>query len=279
MEDTVALVRYHDNIRETIAEGLRLLGGTGPLRVPVLIKPNICTTRDGTGHSVSDIEVVKVLVELINKTDNRTPIKIIESDSESKNADDTFAKFGYSQFCKERRELGFDVATLNLSRAPLVVVPFEGRYFKNPELPDALMMPHYFISVAVAKTHYLAYITGVMKNLFGVLPRKDKAFYHSRIHDVITDLAEIIRPDLNIVDARVGIEDWNGPTTHDIGVFLFGKQPVSVDAAMTLIMSLDPHDVEHLMHSINRELGSFSPTTIGESIESVRAKFKAPRIR
>jgi uncharacterized protein (DUF362 family) len=278
MIEPVALVRHTDNVKKTIEKGLGLLGGFGSLKAPVLIKPNICTMKDGTGHSVTDFHVVKALAELVHEVDNKIPIRIIESDSQSKNAEDSFAKFGYSQFCEERKQTGFDVSTLNLSRAPLTRLSFVGRYFNNPELPDVLVKPHYFISVAVAKTHYLAYITGALKNLFGVLPRKDMSFYHSRIHDVITDLAQIIRPELSIIDARVGVEDWNGPTIHNIGAFILGRQPVSVDAAMTLLMGLDPQNIEHLVNSRINGLGSFSPLIMGESIESLSVRFSPPRV-
>jgi uncharacterized protein (DUF362 family) len=275
--NTIALVKHKNSIRETLEEGLKLLGGFGPLKSPVLIKPNICTMKDGTGHSVTDTNVVKALIDLILEVDNGLSIKIIESDSESKNAEDAFVNFGYNQYCDEMKQSGFDVSTLNLSHAPLVKVTFEGQYFKNPELPEVLAKPHYFVSVAVAKTHYLAYITGVLKNLFGVLPRKNKSYYHSRIHDVITDLARIIRPELNIVDVRTGVEDWNGPKTHKIGAFILGRQPVSVDATMTLIMGLNPLDVKHLVLSKSHNLGSFNPSIAGEPIESIKVKFNPPR--
>jgi uncharacterized protein (DUF362 family) len=274
---TVALVKHKNSVKETLEEGLDLLGGFEHLKSPVLIKPNICTMRDGTGHSVTDTDVVKSVIDLILEVDDKLSVKIIESDSESKNAEDTFVKFNYNQYCEEKKQSGFDVSTFNLSLAPLAKIAFEGQYFKNPELPDILTRPHYFISIAAAKTHYLAYITGVLKNLFGVLPRKNKSFYHSRIHDVITDLARIIRPELNIVDARVGVEDWNGPTTHNIGAFILGREPVSVDVVMTLVMGLNPIDVGHLVLSKTHNLGSFNPTVVGESIEGIRVNFNLPR--
>ena len=275
--NSIALVKHKNSIGETLEEGLKLLGGFGTLKSPVLIKPNICTMKDGTGHSVTDTNVVKALIDLILEVDESLSVKIVESDSESKNAEDAFAQFGYNQYCEEMKQSGFDVSTFNLSSAPLVKITFEGQYFKNPELPEILIRPHYFISVAVAKTHYLSYITGALKNLFGVLPRKNKSFYHSRIHDVITDLARIIRPELSIVDARTGVEDWNGPKTHEIGAFILGGQPVSVDAIMTLMMGLNPFDVKHLVLSKSHNLGSFNPSVVGESIESIKAKFNAPR--
>ncbi len=237
--DSAVLIKYKQNIRSTLKEGLGHLGGFGDLKSPVLIKPNICTIKDGTGHSVTDIEVVRVIIDLLLETDSKLSIKIIESDSQSKNAEEAFAKFGYTKYCEDKQKNGFDVTTVDLSRLPLTKISFDGEYFKNPELPDILTRPHYFISVAVAKTHGLSYITGVLKNLFGVLPRKDMSFYHPKIHEIITDLARILRPELNIVDARVGVEDWNGPITHRIEAFILGRQPVSVDATMTRIFELD----------------------------------------
>ena len=101
-------------------------------------------------------------------------------------------------------------------------------------------------------------------------------FYHPQIHEVITDLARILRPELSIVDARVGVEDWNGPKTHKIGAFLLGRQPVSVDAVMTRIFELDPRHVGHLVKSSKYDLGLLEPNVIGEKIEDVKAKFSPP---
>ncbi|MCK5389863.1 MAG: DUF362 domain-containing protein, partial [Candidatus Thorarchaeota archaeon] len=236
--DSVALVKYKEDISSTLEEGLGHIGGFGDLKSPVLIKPNICTINDGTGHSVTDIEVVKAIIDLLLEIDSKLSINIIESDSQSKNAGEVFVKFGYTKFCEDKQNSGFDVSTVDLSCVPVTKISFDGEYFKDPELPDILTSPHYFISVAVAKTHELSYITGVLKNLFGVLPRKDMSVYHKQIHEIITDLARILRPELNIVDARVGVEDWNGPKKHRIGSFILGRQPVSVDATMTRIFEL-----------------------------------------
>ncbi len=274
--DSVALVKFEQSINRTLSIGLAYIGGFNEIHSPVLIKPNICTMKDGTGHSVTDIDVVKALVDLILDVDDKSSINIIESDSQSKNAEDAFVKFGYIEYSDEMREEGLDVTTVDLSKEPLERIQFDGLYFKNPELPKIIARPHYFISVAVAKTHYLSYITGVMKNLFGVLPRKDMSVYHSRIHDVITDLARIIKPQLNIIDARVGVEDWNGPKTHEIGVFILGKQPVSVDSVMTQMMNLDPRNIKHLVRSSNYNLGELNPEILGSKIHMVRTDFSSP---
>ncbi|NIW13826.1 MAG: DUF362 domain-containing protein, partial [Candidatus Thorarchaeota archaeon] len=119
-------------------------------------------------------------------------IKIVESDSESKFADEAFQIFGYRRLEEKFRNLGFDVSLVNLSRSPTVSAKLDGLYFKNPELPNVITGVKYFVSVAVAKTHYLTFVTGTMKNLFGLLPRKDQSFYHTNINEVIVDLNRLV---------------------------------------------------------------------------------------
>ncbi len=274
--DSVALVRYKDSISEALKEGLDHIGGFGSLESPVLVKPNICTISDGTGYSVTRVETVRALIELLLEIDEKLSIKIIESDSQSKFAEESFQKFGYNKLCQDMQGSGFDVTTVDLSKAPMKELNFLGEYFENPELPEILLDAGYFISVAIPKTHYLSFVTGVLKNLFGVLPRKDQGFYHSKINEVIVDLARIIRPNLNIVDARVGVEGWNGPKTRKLGAFIVGHGAVSVDATMTRIMGFKPQQVRHIMDTYDYDLGTVDPSVLGETIESLAVKFNSP---
>ena len=131
-QNSVALVKYKDSVKQALEEGLTHIGGFGALESPVLIKPNICTISDGTGYSVTRIETVKALVELLLKTDEKLTIKIIESDSQSKFAEESFQKFGYSQLCEDMQQTGFDVSTVDLSRTPLMELSFIGDFQSMP---------------------------------------------------------------------------------------------------------------------------------------------------
>ena len=275
--NSVALVKHKDNISKTLEEGLTYIGGFGDLASPVLIKPNICTMSDNTGYSVTRVETVKALVGLLLETDEKLSIRIIESDSESKNAEEAFQKFGYTKLCEEMEAAGFDVKTVDLSNTPLMELQFIGDYFRYPELPEIILSAGYFISLAIPKTHYLSFITGALKNLFGILPKKDQAFYHSKIDEVIVDLARIIRPNLSIIDARVGIEGWNGPKTRRLDAFILGHGAVSVDATMARIMGFEPEQIRHIMNSYVYGLGTIDPSIHGESIESIAVRFKPPK--
>lgn len=274
--DSVALVKYEGDVWKTLREGIELLGGFGVLKSPVIMKPNICAGVDKTGFAVTDVNVVEALVNLVVEEDRNLSIKIVESDSESKFADEAFEKFGYKSLEETLRNSGFDVSLVNLSRSPTISVKLDGLYFKNPELPNVITEPRYFISIAVAKTHPLTLVTGTLKNLFGLLPRKDQSFYHAKINEVIVDLNRLVRPDLSIVDARVGLEGWEGPKTRRLNTFILGKKPACVDAAMARVMGFKPGNVRHLVEAEKYGLGTLNPKILGETLKDTTVKFKPP---
>lgn len=274
---SVALVKCEEDIRKSLEDGLELIGGFGNLQSQVLIKPNICTISDDTGYSVTRIDIVESVIEILFDLDRQLSIKIVESDSQSKFAMEAFEKFGYQTLADKIVDEGYDVSLVDLSAPPLVSIHYDGAYSNTLELSQILYEPKYYISIAVSKTHPQTFVTGSLKNQFGLLPRKDQGHYHSRIDDVIVDLNRFTRPDLCIVDARVGVEGWNGPKTRKLDALIVGHQPVSVDATMARVMGFNPEQVSHLMKSSNYDLGTINPTVLGESIDSVKVRFKAPK--
>ena len=276
MLDSVALVKFEQNIERSLEEGIELIDGFKNLKSPILIKPNICTQEDKTGFAVSDIQVVETLIKIILKENQNHSIRIVESDSMSKFADEAFSKFGYKDLEVKMQKTGYDVSLVNLTRSPTIETKFKGDYFEDSSFPDILVDEKFFISLAVAKTHYLTFITGTLKNLFGLLPRKDQSFYHPKINEVIVDLSRFIKPDLCIVDARVGLEGWNGPKTRPLNRFIMGTNPVSTDAIMTRIMGFEPERAQHLVKASEFKVGSLNPNVIGEKIETARVQFNPP---
>jgi len=274
----VSLVKYEKSFESTLERGLKLIGGFGSLKSPVLIKPNICTVSDDTGYSVTNVNLVEALIRLILQKDNSLPIRIVETDSQSKFAEEAYEAFHYTDLEETMQSEGYDVSLVNLSKSPLKLIRFDGYYFNDPELPDLLAEESYFISVAIAKTHQIAFLTGALKNQFGLLPRKEQAVYHSKLDEIIVDLNRIIRPSLSIIDARMGVEGWNGPKTREIGAIIMGKKPVSVDAAMARLMGFEPEVASHIIVSSKHNLGSLNPEILGENLESMRVQLKAPKV-
>jgi uncharacterized protein (DUF362 family) len=274
--DSVALVKYEGDLKNTLQQGIDLTGGLGAVKSPVVIKPNICAGEDKTGFANTSVKVVQALITLFLEKDRKLSIKIVEADSGAKWADEAFETFGYKALEKEMKSRGFDVSLVNLSNSPTATVKLEGLYFKDPELPTLITEPCFFVSLAVAKTHGLTFITGTLKNLFGLLPKKDKFVYHPHLNEVIVDMNRIVKPKLCIVDARVGLEGWEGPTKRLLNAFVIGRNPVSVDSTMARVMGFNPAKIRQLVEAEKFDLGTLNPKIIGSSVESVKVQFNQP---
>jgi len=275
--DTVALVGCRDDFGEALGEAIALIGGLGELGSPLILKPNICTGNDHTGCANVKVEAVEALVDHILEGDGDVEVRIVESDSMSKYADRAFERYGYRAYVERLRGRGVNVSLVNLSKSPLTRFDYEGRYFKRPELPGPLGDAGGFVSVALAKTHSLTWVTGALKNMFGLLPRKDQGFYHPEIHEVILDLNMMFRSGLCLIDGRMGLEGVISGNPCRLGCIILGRNPVSVDATMARVMGFDPGRIRHIVEAGRHGLGSLDPVVVGDDLESLMVEFKKPK--
>ena len=273
--DKVVLLRCVGNFEETLHKALDLFGGYEP-RSPLIIKPNLCTGNDHTGCANVKVEVVESLAGYVLRQNHDLSIKIVESDSMSKYADKAFERYNYKAYAESQRRKGYDVELINLSNAPLTKFSFQGDYFQSPELPEVLSGVGDFASVALAKTHSLTMITGALKNMFGLLPRKDQDYYHLQIHEVILDLNRMFRSSLCLIDARVGLEGVISGTPKKVGCVILGSNPVSVDATMARIMGFEPERIRHIVEASEHGLGSMDPEVLGDDPGSQVVSFRRP---
>ena len=201
---------------------------------------------------------------------------IVESDSESKYADTAFKNFGYNDLEERFVDQGYDISLRNLSHSASVSINLEGNCPIEVQIPREIDEFGYFISVALAKTHSLTMITGALKNLFGLLPRKNQSFYHRCINEVIIYLNQRVRPNLSIIDAIVGLEGVIRGTPKRADLVIAGKKPASVDATLARVMGFDPERIFHIVGSEKLNLGSINPMVLGEDLEASIVKFKSP---
>jgi len=274
--DTVAFLRCRESFEETLGEAIYLIGGIGELGSPLVLKPNLCTGNDHTGCANVKVEVVRALVDRILEGDRDIEIRIVESDSMSKYADKAFERYGYRAYVDRLSSQGVNISLHNLSGSPLTKFDYDGYYFKKPELPSPLADSGSFASVALAKTHGLTMITGALKNLFGLLPRKDQNFYHPDIHEVILDLNRMFRSSLCLIDGRVGLEGVISGSPRKLGCLILGRNPVSVDATMARVMGFDPERIRHIVEAERHGLGSLDPEVVGDDPEDSLVEFKTP---
>ncbi len=274
--DTVAFLKCRGDFKETLGEAITLIGGIGELGSPLILKPNLCTDNDHTGCANVKVGVIEALVDHILEGDKDIEVRIVESDSGSKYADKAFERYGYRAYVDGLSGRGVNISLHNLSKSPLTRFNYDGYYFKDPELPSPLMDAGSFASVALAKTHSLTMITGALKNMFGLLPRKDQNFYHPDIHEVILDLNRMFRSSLCLIDGRMGLEGVISGNPRSLGCVILGRNPVSVDATMARVMGFDPERIRQIVEAERHGLGSMHPEVVGDDPESHVVEFKTP---
>jgi uncharacterized protein (DUF362 family) len=272
----VAFLKIRGSFEETLNEAIKLIGGIGYLESPIVLKPNICTGNDHTGCANVKVDIVKALINQIVNEKEDAEIQVVESDSMSKYADRAFQKYGYNDLIDELKGGGLNISISNLSKSPLKKITFKGDYFTDPELPEILTSAGSFVSVALPKTHELTMVTGALKNMFGLLPRKNQGFYHPNIHEVILDLNRMFRSTLCLIDGRTGLEGVTSGTPRELGCLILGKDPASVDATMTRAMGFAPEKIRHIVEAERFGLGSMDPEIVGDNVDSYSVKFKTP---
>ena len=222
----------------------------------IVIKPNFAggSAVPPGSHAVSDTVFLRELVEALHEINPEARIIIAESDS----AGGGFAYLKFENLGLTGWKLPYP-ELLDLSRDRLVKVENRRfRYFGDATEPlylsRQLLENDFFISAANLKTHAVTRFTGGCKNLFGLLPRTEKYYYHTHLSEVIHDLYSTVRPDLSIVDAFQGMEG-NGPIVGapvDLGFRLWSSDAAAGDAAAAALIRIPPARVEHLKLILGR---------------------------
>lgn len=139
----------------------------------------------------------------------------------------------------------------------LPIVEFHGKRYQtvNKDLNHLLlckeaMEADVVINLPKVKSHCQLTLTLGVKNLFGCVPGKMKAWWHmeagkdpNRFGQMLVETARAINPDLTILDGIIGHEG-NGPSggePRDLGVLGACADVFALDRAMVEILNVDPN--------------------------------------
>lgn len=160
--------------------------------------------------------------------------------------------------------------------------------YQERDFPDGNVMKHFtvinpvcnadvVISVCKLKTHMFAHFSGAVKNTFGVIPGLDKPVFHSRFPDftdfaeMLVDLNELIKPDMVVMDAIVGMEG-NGPqggNPRELGYVLASKSVYGIDISAQTLINMAPESIATTMAALRR--GLINEVTVqGDTIVPVK---------
>jgi len=190
----------------------------------VLIKPNIC----GLYHP--SIKVLSAIIRCFREYAKE--IVIGETKSMIHDPETQFRRLGVKSLL-ERFNSHLKIVDLSEDKIVRVEVP-KPHVLDEINLPETCVKCDILINLSKAGTHSTTKITNALKNLFGLLPEKRKySTYHPLgMDNVIADIAQVVKPDLNITDADSRI--------------IIGKDALAVDVIACRFLGLNPLKIKHL---------------------------------
>ena len=270
MDSTVVVSKGKDPYQTTIkalrASSLPELRGKR-----TLIKPNAARlARPGQGITTHPL-VVKAIIDHLKEIGVKE-MAIGESCIFGVDAQTAFQWTGMKEVAEEE---GIELIDLDQEHPMEVTIP-KGIILKKIKVSAILREFGFIISVPVMKTHMHTRVTLSIKNMKGLLWRREKARLHqlrcdpSLIQDykeldmAISDMATVLLPHLAIIDGSVGMEGM-GPAygkKKATGVIIVGPNALSADAVASQIMGFDPESIPHLKLSALKGLGEIQAEKI-----------------
>jgi uncharacterized protein (DUF362 family)/Pyruvate/2-oxoacid:ferredoxin oxidoreductase delta subunit len=234
----------------------------------VLLKPNLLSsTRDPEAHINTHPAVVQALAELLKGEFN---CEVAVGDSTGSLGEGSTAKaIENSQMDRAAQAAGATI--YNVDTQPRHVVSFAaGRIFKDIPLPRNLDQFDLIVSVSKLKTHTLTYVTGPVKNMFGLVPGAGKKQAHllaprlDEFSTALCDLYALVHPRAAFVDGVIGMEG-RGPASgalRHVELIAASCDPVALDSFCTKVMGFDPLTIPLLAQCQERNLGVAAPGSI-----------------
>jgi uncharacterized protein (DUF362 family) len=215
----------------------------------VVIKPNLCYLAPWESGITTNVDTVIALIEYLREIKPDIEIMIVESDSHDRRCSDAFNQLGYNDL-----ENSHQIKVLNLTQSACQEVEIPDIYY-TIKIPEIFFEDVFFISIANLKVHLYQKMTGIYKNQFGCVPDEIKERYHQYLEETLYVLNKMIKPDISIIDGKVGLEGIGpvsgSPVKSDI--MLMGEDPTAVDTIASKIMGLDPKEVPHLAYAYKKE--------------------------
>ena len=268
---TVKIFRVEDDISSIVKEAVDNSGLRGKGRI--FIKPNLSHPEYLPGV-VTSPELMRQLVGLLR--DGNNEVVVGESNG--------FNYPCWTAFDKTGTEAAVKAAggtVINLSEDKVVEVKFQGNTpLKRLFLPKTILESDAVVDLPLMKTHEFMTFSGAIKNLFGCVPSNKRIYLHPYLPEVFYRLYSLFKPQLTIMDARIGIEG-NGPTKGTpvkMNLMLTGNDALAVDIVATKVMKLDWKEI--YLSYIAQKTGFFEESieVEGLPIYSVARRFELPLI-
>jgi uncharacterized protein (DUF362 family) len=260
--------RNVEDVKHDVTNALDLIDFQMPSNVKtVAIKVNLCYYWNAsTGYTTDPILVEAIIDYLREKCRKDIEIKIAEADASAMKTKHAFQLLGYNKLAKQK-----NVQLLNLTEDVIkeTEIPVANQKF-TLQVPQTLVTSDLFINVPKLKVMRRVFITCAMKNLFGAIAFPRKVTYHPLLEETIVAINKVLKPNLNIVDARVAL----GRYPIRMNLLLASASAFSTDWVSAQVAGYNPSKIKFLKLASQEKLGNAKDVmSVGEPIAPYRAIF------
>ena len=210
----VAIVRCEDydkaRVSDAVAQALEALGGAAQFASEteeILLKPNILKGAPPDNALTTHPEILRAVAGQLQNS-AAPPRKISMGDSPAWGSLDTCAEqAGLSRVCEE---LGLPLVSF---RKGVKVPNPDGVVYAHLTMAKEAMDADGIINLPKLKTHCQLYMTGAVKNLFGCVAGKRKAWWHFKAGTfedyfplMLVETARLLKTRLSVLDAVCAME-------------------------------------------------------------------------
>ncbi|MBY8990722.1 MAG: DUF362 domain-containing protein [Candidatus Lokiarchaeota archaeon] len=254
-----------DDVKQAMGRLIDQLGYK-PSKPRVFLKPNMVDALPPS-HAVDVNPIVTAgLILALNEKFDIEEFVIGENSGYFSEKPETYQRLietsGYKEMVENLKEnYNIPLSLINLEYVEMDEYKWKFKPFKL-KLPS-ILKTHSYINIPKMKTHGLCMVTLGVKNQIGLLLLRDKRNFHlgfrdddgkyySNLHGCISELGNLVKPELTICDATTALEG-NGPTTNPgttwvrkLDICIGGTDMIEVDNACCQIMGIPMDLVEHI---------------------------------
>ena len=245
---SVSLIRansYHRAVlRDSLATLLDPFGGIAAFVKPgqkVLLKPNLLTGSRPTKECTTRSELVYTVAQMVIEVGGQP---FLGDSPAFGSAKGVAIANGYQSLVEE---LNLPIVEFHGKRYQIV-----NQEFNHLLLSKEAMEADVVINLPKIKSHVQLLLTLGVKNLFGCVPGKMKAWWHleagkdvNRFSTMLVETAKAINPTLTIVDGIIG-HQGNGPSggePRSLGILGASADVFALDRALVEILNVSPEQV------------------------------------
>jgi len=221
-----------------------LLKDKGPSQ-PVIIKPNL--VEPTSPPTTTDVRIIEGIIMALR--DNGIDDITVAEGSGTGDTIENYNHLGYS---------GLSAKLIDLDNEKTVNLPVQNHRVWNEITVPEILLDKFIISAPVLKEHSMCGVTISLKNMIGILPAKYYSGYwvykKSMVHKYdtdgcIADIINVIKPDLAVVDATIGMKGSHlsgTPCDPPLNLVYGSTDPLEADKFGCELLGRNWNDIRYL---------------------------------